>query len=226
MCGALSNYEILKLDQKESRDETAEAFTSREISHQRQENKRRLASKKRLDKDECAYCREKGHWKNDCPKLGKSTANLVEKPELEDLKIVLSVSSSVNSSKGWILDSGCSYHMCQNRQWFSSLEEFNGEFVRMGNDSTCQIKGLGTIRLQMHDGTIRRLTGVRYVPELKNNLISLGVLDSSGYKVIVVSGVMKIVRSAVLAIRGIQKGNLYFFDGHTIVGRTSFGSDM
>ena len=99
VCGALSNYEIRKLDQKESRDETAEAFTSREISHQRQENKRRLASKKRLDKDECAYCREKGHWKNDCPKLGKSTANLVEKPELEDLKIVLSVSSSVNSSK-------------------------------------------------------------------------------------------------------------------------------
>lgn len=26
--------------------------------------------RQRLDKDQCAYCKEKGHWKRDCPKLG------------------------------------------------------------------------------------------------------------------------------------------------------------
>lgn len=31
----------------------------------------RIASSNRqfLDKDECAFCHEKGHWKKDCPKI-------------------------------------------------------------------------------------------------------------------------------------------------------------
>jgi len=33
----------------------------------------------------------------------------------------------------------------------------------------------------MHDGIIKTLTAVRYVPELKRNLISLGELDKNGY---------------------------------------------
>ena len=66
---------------------------------------------------------------------------------------------------------------------------------------------------------------MRYVPELKNSLIPLGVLDSSKYKVILEDGVMKIVSSVDLVVRGIRKENLCFLHGHIVVRITSIGND-
>ena len=73
----------------------------------------------------------------------------------------------------------------------------------------------------MHDGTTRRLTDVKYVPNLKKNLISLRVLDNSGYKVTIESGALKVVRGAFLAMKGTRQGNLCFLDGHTVTGRAA-----
>ena len=52
----------------------------------------------------------------------------------------------------------------------------------MGNGIPCKTIGVGSIRIRMFDGIVRELTYIIYVPELKSNLISLGVLDSCGYK--------------------------------------------
>ena len=52
----------------------------------------------------------------------------------------------------------------------------------MGNGIHCENVGVESIRIKMFDGIVRELTDVRYVPDIKSNLISLGVLDSCGYK--------------------------------------------
>jgi hypothetical protein len=52
----------------------------------------------------------------------------------------------------------------------------------MGNDVAWKIVGIGTIKIRMHDGIVRTLTNVRHMLDLKKNLISLGTLDSLGYK--------------------------------------------
>ena len=52
----------------------------------------------------------------------------------------------------------------------------------MGNGIPYKIVGVGSIRIRMFDGIVREIEDVIYVPELKSNLISLGVLDSCGYK--------------------------------------------
>ena len=67
-------------------------------------------------------------------------------------------------SDKWILNSGCSNHMCPHENWFCSLEEVDGGVVLMGNDSAYRPKGIGRIRLKMHDGSIKVLLDVRYVP--------------------------------------------------------------
>jgi hypothetical protein len=46
----------------------------------------------------------------------------------------------------------------------------------------------------MYDGYVRTLTDVRHVPELRKNLISLGVLDFAGYKCTVQGGVLKVFK--------------------------------
>jgi hypothetical protein len=50
----------------------------------------------------------------------------------------------------------------------------------MGNDR-CKAIGIDTIKVRMFDGVVKILTNVRYVPDLKKNMISLSTLDSLGY---------------------------------------------
>ena len=122
------------------------------------------------------------------------------------------VSSPENHSGEWILDSACSYHMWRNKHLLSRLEEFDEGVVLMGNDDVSEIKGIGTIHLKMHNGVVKTLTEVRYVPDLKKNLFSLGVLESSGYKIIMHGGVLRAICGALVVLRGTRIGNLYFLD--------------
>ena len=62
--------------------------------------------------------------------------------------------------------------------------------------------GMGTVKLKMHDGVVRTLGEVRYVPVLKKNLISSGALDTSGYKIMLEGGVLKVLSSALAMMKG------------------------
>ncbi|CAL9028580.1 unnamed protein product, partial [Prunus brigantina] len=151
------------------------------------------------------YGKSEGHWKKDCPKLKNkekekagSEANIA-KSGGEDFEFALASSSADDHSKEWMLDSGCTYHMCPIREWFSSFEELDGGVVLMGNNNACKTQGIGKICLKMHDGTVRELSDVRYVPDMKKNLISLGALESKGLKITMEGGVLKAVHGALVA---------------------------
>ena len=85
----------------------------------------------------------------------------------------------------------------------------------MGNDVTCSIVGIGSIQLQMFDGTTKLLTDVRHVPDLRKNLISLGALDTNGYKTVIQGGVMKIYKGILLVMKAKKVGNLFQLEGRT-----------
>ena len=46
----------------------------------------------------------------------------------------------------------------------------------MGDDHPCNMERISTVRIKMFDGIVRELKEVRYVPQLKKNLISVGAL--------------------------------------------------
>jgi len=48
----------------------------------------------------------------------------------------------------------------------------------MGDDHPCNVEGIGTVCIKMFDGIVQKLKEVRYVPQLKKNLISVCALET------------------------------------------------
>ncbi|KAG8480615.1 hypothetical protein CXB51_024767 [Gossypium anomalum] len=162
----------------------------------------------------CNFCKKKGHIKSECYKLqnkikreaanqkGKQPENFGEADVVEDYSDGELLVASINDSKvseEWILDSGCTFHMSLNRDWFTIYEIVSEGVVLMGNNASCKIAGVGTIKVKMFDGVVRTLSDVRYVPELKRNLISLSTLDSKGYRYTAESGGSTVTGDAAVA---------------------------
>ena len=89
----------------------------------------------------------------------------------------------------------------------------------MGNDATCPVIGIGTVKIKMFDGVMRVLSNVRHVPDIRNNLISLGILDDLGYPYSSNGGIMKITKGASMMMKGQKVSTLYRLIGNTIMGR-------
>ena len=71
--------------------------------------------------------------------------------------------------------------MTPNKDWFDTYKLANSGYVMMGNDASCRVVRIGNIRVKMFDSVIRTLCDVRYVPDLRKNMISLGTLDNNGF---------------------------------------------
>lgn len=108
--------------------------------------------------------------------MNKPLANRLYLNEISEAVIV----SERDSTREWILDSGCSFHMSPHKHWFESLTHCNEGSVLHGNNKSCSVVGRGSVRIKMFDGVERILKNVRYIPELKRNLISLGMLGREG----------------------------------------------
>lgn len=52
---------------------------------------------------------------------------------------------------------------------------------------------------KMFDGIVRTLVDLSYVPELKKDLLSLGLLDSNGCKYTTIGGVLNVIKGAMLS---------------------------
>lgn len=122
-----------------------------------------------------------------------------------------------------MLDSGASHHMCPNRKWFTTYQNTDGGTVLMGNNYACRIMGYGTIRIKMHDGAVRTLRNVRHVPNLRKNLIYLGVLEENGCKIILENGVLKVVRGSLVVMKGVRHRNLYPLMAETVTSDLAVG---
>ena len=89
--------------------------------------------------------------------------------------------------------------MCPNRDRFSSFKKLDGCFIVMGGDRPGYMEGIGTVLVKMFDGMVRELKEVRYVPQLKKNLIYVGALEVLGLAVSIRDGVLKIIKARWLS---------------------------
>ncbi|KAH9746316.1 hypothetical protein KPL70_004379 [Citrus sinensis] len=220
---------------RQASSQQAEALSvTRERSAKRgpsgSQNHGRLKSKSKKNV-KCYNCGKKGHVKKECWSNQKRREG--KEPELsnaqgcvasasDDGEILYSEVTTVSEGRKrlsdvWLIASRATWHMTSRREWFHTYEPISGGSVYMGNDHALEIAGIGTIKIKMFDFTIRTIGEVRHVNSLKKNLLSLGQMDSHGYKTHVENGIMKIVKGALVLMKAEKiDANLYMLKEKTL----------
>ena len=88
----------------------------------------------------------------------------------------------------------------------------------MGDDHPCNVEGKGTVRIKMFDEIIRELKEVRYVPQHKRNLISVGTSKILGLVVFIRDGVLKMAKGTMVVMKSVRRNNFYYMKGSTVIG--------
>ena len=68
---------------------------------------------------------------------------------------------------------------------------------------------------------------MRYVSQLKRNIISVGALEALGLVISIRDGVLKMIKGLMVVMKGIRRNNLYYLKDSTVTGQveTSSSSD-
>jgi hypothetical protein len=117
--------------------------------------------------------------------------------------VYLASSSTHADHRAWLVDSSESFHMTPHVEWFYEYERYNGGNVFLGDNSTTRIIGRGKFKLKLIDGRIRTLPGVLHIPGLDRNLIFVSKMDDAGVKTIFEKETYKMVRGAMVLLKGI-----------------------
>jgi hypothetical protein len=130
--------------------------------------------------------------------------------------VYLASPSTHAGHEAWLIESGASFHMTPHREWFYEYEKYDRGNVFLGNDSRTRIIGRGRFKLRLIDGRIRTLPGVLHIPGMAKNLISISKMEDAGVKTIFEKGTCKMVRAAIVLMKGAHFGTLYKLLGSTI----------
>ena len=130
-----------------------------------------------MSKIECFHFHETGHYAMRClhnkankkPSGGVTSEALTLEFELDFTLIECMVTSMMGSV--WYLDNGGSFHMTDNKEFFSDLEVDLQMHIEMGNDGRYSTNDIGTVTFQRESGSPLILKDVMYVPDLKKNLV-------------------------------------------------------
>lgn len=134
---------------------------------------------------QCEKCQKKGHhqkiFKSNYEQQ-KNVAQVVEQEEEEQLFVATCFATSSSSDK-WLIDSGCTSHMTFDRDLFKELDTSVISKVQIGNGDYLAVEGRGTVTIRGSSGT-KLIQDVLFVPDINQNLLSVGQLLEKGFNVI------------------------------------------
>ncbi|PWA89720.1 zinc finger, CCHC-type [Artemisia annua] len=157
----------------------------------------------------CWRCHKVGHMKRDCrvkldnndtgtsgsgqggssaqgPPKGQIIHNLYYSA-LNNVSLIPEISYvQEDKNDSWWLDSCATSHVCNDERWFEKMEPMSdGSFLRMADEGVKPILGNGVVNLLFTSGKTITLCDVLYVPKVRKNLVSSGLLNRLGYKQVI-----------------------------------------
>lgn len=133
---------------------------------------------------QCEKCQKMGHHQKICKNniQQKNVAQVADQEEEEQLFVATCFATSSSSDK-WLIDSGCTSHMTFDRDLFKELDTSVISKVKIANGEYIAVKGKGTVAIECFSGT-KLIKDVLFVPDINQNLLSVGQLLEGGFKVI------------------------------------------
>lgn len=145
----------------------------------------------------CYRCNKRGHISKQCTlpdtrSRNRHQANQVSHDDDDDYSneeedqvaafAFVGLSAKYGASPDdWIIDSGASRHMCNDRSCFVSMRKSSLVHITVANREKIYVKGEGDIIIQLRDGTKIKLLNVLFVPDIAANLISVSEVNDRGY---------------------------------------------
>ncbi|XP_038885771.1 uncharacterized protein LOC120076063 [Benincasa hispida] len=105
----------------------------------------------------------------------------------EDQLFVATCFSLITQCDGWLVDSGYTNHMTSDKELFKDLDKSFKSRVKIGNSEYLEVKGKDTVSIESCVET-KLITEVLFVPEIDQNLLSVGQLVEKGFKVLFEKG--------------------------------------
>ncbi|GAA0170631.1 hypothetical protein LIER_24854 [Lithospermum erythrorhizon] len=153
----------------------------------------------------CWGCGKMGDMEKHCKAKGETR---VEVSIYSDI-LVLDVNVYVDS---WVVDSETYFHTTHDRNIMENYIASNFGTVHFTDSEQLNVVGIGDVNLRLSNGSTWKLTNVRYVLKLGKNLISVSQLDGDGYRTTCADGHWKVVREAMVIIKGQKSDTLYLTD--------------
>ncbi|XP_063942869.1 uncharacterized protein LOC108194565 [Daucus carota subsp. sativus] len=150
-------------------------------------------------KDKTAYWNKKTAYQNG--------PNRSYRTKQHTYPTVMCLAAKIKSTQ-WIIDSGCTRHMCGDKIQFKSLKLKRGGGVTIGDSKTLPILGKGKV-----GNDTASISNVRFVKGLKYNLLSVSQLHDDGHKVEFSKDKCVItVGTNQIPLVARRKGNIYILD--------------
>ncbi|GFS35477.1 hypothetical protein Acr_00g0040000 [Actinidia rufa] len=136
---------------------------------------------------------------------------------VDDDEIDVLLAALEDGKSDWVLDSDNAYHLCRDREVFSTYAACKGR-IWMANNTASRVVGKGSIRFRMADKRSMTLIEVRHVPNLRKNLISIGMLDSKGCSFDASGGTLRVSKENKKMLWKKNTRGLYRLEGSVQIG--------
>lgn len=189
----LPDAETLKVKIIEESEARAQKTSDTEsgASFAKHHNRQPQSSKAKSTKDNktapkrirCNYCRKLGHKAINC--YARKNAELGTEQKVSHATETALISDNKHEIGGWCLDSGCTSHLCGDKELLIDTKNISSG-LKLANGATTKVEAIGDIKITAsvnRENKDIRLVDALYVPDLRTNLLSVARIVDRGYEV-------------------------------------------
>ncbi|KAL9243930.1 hypothetical protein vseg_017762 [Gypsophila vaccaria] len=176
---------------------------------------------------ECHLCHKTGHWRRNCPKyIEDIKAGRVTAHSMSSYIHMIEINHA--SSSTWVFDIGCGSHLCNHLQGLRDVRRLEREDIdlRVGNGAKVAVVSVGTYVLSLPSSFELVLKNCFYVPSLSKNIISVNMLNISGFSFIIKANCCTFSLNDRVYGTAVSKNGIYVLDQTTDIYHVNDNNKM